>query len=176
GTERAALELWKSSLLGKALQRPDQVKKVLDNLRREGFAQTVQKVQQRLDVTRAMGYSCAGTVLEARDCEISPGTRVACAGTDAATHAETNFVPRNFIAAIPEGVSFEEAAFVALGGIALHAVHLSHAAKNEDVAVLGLGPVGLLLAQVLRASGCCVAGFDLREDRAWRDLICAKIE
>jgi predicted dehydrogenase/threonine dehydrogenase-like Zn-dependent dehydrogenase len=165
GTERAAVELGKSSLLGKALRRPDQVKKVLANLRREGLAQTVQKVQQRLDVTRAMGYSCAGTVLEARDCEISPGTRVACVGTDAATHAEINFVPRNLCAAIPEGVSFEEASFVALGGIALHAAHLSNAVPGENVAVLGLGPVGLLLAQVLRASGCRVAGFDLREDR-----------
>ncbi len=165
GTERAAVELGKSSLLGKALRRPDQVKKVLDSVQREGLAQTVQKVRQRLDVTRAMGYSCAGTVLESRACEFAPGTRVACAGTDAATHAEINFVPRNFCAEIPEGVSFEEAAFVALGGIALHAVHLSQAAPGEDAAVLGLGPVGLLLAQVLRASGCQVAGFDVREDR-----------
>ncbi len=165
GTERAAVELGRSSLLGKAMRRPDQVKKVLENLRREGFSATVQKVQQRLDVTRAMGYSCAGTVLEARECEIAPGTRVACVGTDAATHAEINFVPRNLCAAIPDGVSFEEAAFVALGGIALHAMHLSNAMPGEHVAVLGLGPVGLLLAQVLRASGCRVAGFDLREDR-----------
>lgn len=165
GTERAAVELGRSSLLGKALRRPDQVKKVLENLRREGFSATVQKVRQRLDVTRAMGYSCAGTVLEARECEIAAGTRVACVGTDAATHAEINFVSRNFVAAIPEGVSFEEAAFVALGGISLHAMHLSNATPGEDVAVLGLGPVGLLLAQVLRAAGCRVCGFDLREDR-----------
>ncbi|MBI3663811.1 MAG: bi-domain-containing oxidoreductase [Acidobacteria bacterium] len=168
GTERAALELGRSSLLGKALRRPDQVKKVLDNWRREGLRQTVQKVQQRLEATRAMGYSCAGTVLESRACEIAPGTRVACVGTDAATHAEINFVPRNFVAAIPDGVSFEEASFVALGGIALHAAHLSSrgvGSTGENVAVLGLGPVGLLLAQVLRAAGCRVAGFDLREDR-----------
>jgi predicted dehydrogenase/threonine dehydrogenase-like Zn-dependent dehydrogenase len=165
GTERAAVELGRSSLLGKALRRPDQVKRVLENLRREGISATLHKVQQRLDVSRAMGYSCAGTVLEARECELAPGTRVACVGTDAATHAEINFVPRNLVAAIPEGVSFEEAAFVALGGIALHAMHLSNAEPGENVAVLGLGPVGLLLAQVLRASGCHVCGFDLREDR-----------
>lgn len=165
GTERAAVELGRSSLLGKALRRPEQVRKVLDSLRREGISKTIRKVQQRLDVTRAMGYSCAGIVLEARNCEIPPGTRVACAGTDAATHAEINFVPRNLCAVIPEGVSFEEAAFVALGAIAVHAMHLSQAQKGERVAVLGLGPVGLLLAQVLRATGCHVAGFDLREDR-----------
>jgi polar amino acid transport system substrate-binding protein len=165
GTERASVELGRASLLGKALRRPDQVRRVLDNLRREGLRQTVQKVQQRLDTSRAMGYSCSGVVLEALDCELAPGTRVACTGTDAATHAEINFVPRNLCAAIPEGVGFDEAAFVALGGIALHAVHLSGAGLGEDVAVIGLGPVGLLLAQALRAAGCRVAGFDLREDR-----------
>ena len=165
GTERAALELGRSSLLGKALRRPDQVRKVLDTLRREGFRQTWNKVQARLDSSRAMGYSAAGVVLVARDSDFTPGDRVACVGTGAATHAEINFVPRNLCARIPDNVSFEEAAFVALGGIALHALHLSEARLGEDVAVLGLGPVGLLLAQCLRAAGCRVAGFDLREHR-----------
>jgi polar amino acid transport system substrate-binding protein len=165
GTERATIELGRSSLLGKALRRPDQVRRVLDNLRREGLAQTWNKVQARLETTRPLGYSCAGIVLESRECELAPGTRVACAGTDAATHAEVNFVPRNLCATIPEGVGFEEAAFVALGAIALHAVHLAQPGIGEEAAVIGLGPVGLLLAQILRASGCRVAGFDLREDR-----------
>jgi polar amino acid transport system substrate-binding protein len=165
GTERASVELGQASLLGKALRRPDQVRKVLDSLRRDGLKQTWRRVQQRLDVARALGYSCSGIVLESRDCEVVPGTRVACAGTDAATHAEVNFVPRNLCAAIPEGVSFEEAAFVALGGIALHAMHLASPGLGDDVAVIGLGPIGLLLTQVLRAAGCRVAGFDLRGDR-----------
>lgn len=165
GTERATVELGRSTLLGKALRRPDQVRKVLDNLRREGLRATVNKVQQRLDVTRALGYSCAGVVLESRECALRPGDRVACAGTDAATHAEINFVPRNLCAAIPEGVSFEDASFVALGATALHAARLGGSAIGEDVAVLGLGPVGLLLAQILRAAGCRVCGFDLRADR-----------
>ena len=162
GTERAAVELGRSSLLGKALRRPDQVRKVLDNLRREGIWPTVHKVRQRLEVTRAMGYSCAGVVLESRESTLRPGDRVACAGTDAATHAEINFVPRNLCVAIPRGVEFEDAAFAALGGIALHAARLGEAALGEDVAVVGLGLVGLLLAQVLRAAGCRVAGFDPR--------------
>jgi polar amino acid transport system substrate-binding protein len=166
GTERAALELGKSSVLGKALRRPDLVRKVLENFRREGFWQTFRKVQQQLDVARALGYSCAGIVLETCDSDhLQPGDRVACAGTDAATHSEINFVPRNLCVRVPEGVSLEEAAFVTLGGVALHAVHLSQTAIGEDVAVLGLGPVGLLLAQLLRAAGCRVAGFDLRLDR-----------
>jgi predicted dehydrogenase/threonine dehydrogenase-like Zn-dependent dehydrogenase len=165
GTERAAVELGRSSLLGKALRRPDQVRKVLDNLRREGVWPTVHKVRQRLEVTRAMGYSCAGVVLESRESALRPGDRVACVGTDAATHAEINFVPRNLCVAIPEGIEFEEAAFAALGSIALHAARLGEAALGEDVAVVGLGLVGMLLAQVLRAAGCRVAGFDPREDR-----------
>ena len=166
GTERATVELGRSSLVGKALRRPDQVRKVLENLRREGLWQTYQKVQQRLDVTRALGYSCSGIVLEARGCDhVRPGDRVACAGGDAATHAELNFVPRNLCVPLPAQVTFEEGSFVALGAIALHAAHLGAPFVGDRVAVLGLGPLGLLLAQILRAAGCRVAGFDLRNDR-----------
>lgn len=166
GTERATVELGRSSLLGKALRRPDQVRKVLDNLRREGLRQTYRKVQQRLDVTRPLGYSCSGLVLETLDTShVRPGDRVACAGTDAATHAEINFVPRNLCVPIPPQVGFDEAAFAALGAIALHAVRLGGSAIGETAAVLGLGPVGLLLAQILRAAGCRVAGLEVRDDR-----------
>ena len=90
---------------------------------------------------------------------------MACAGTDAATHAEINFIPRNLAAAVPEGVSFEDAAFSALGSVALHAMRLGETGLGDDVAVIGMGLVGLLLAQVLRAAGCRVAGFDVRADR-----------
>ncbi len=166
GTERAAVELGRSSLLGKALRRPDQVRKVLDKLRREGVRQTWRAVEQRLDVTRALGYSCAGVALDTRDCDhVRAGDAVACAGLEAATHGEINFVPRNLCARVPPGVGMDEAAFVALGATALHAVHLSGAAIGESAAVLGLGPVGLLLAQVLRAAGCRVGAFDLRAER-----------
>ncbi|MBI3405025.1 MAG: bi-domain-containing oxidoreductase, partial [Acidobacteria bacterium] len=155
-----------SSLLGKALRRPDQVQKVLDSVKREGFWQTYHKVQQKLDVTRALGYSCSGVVLETRCCDhVHAGDRVACAGTDAATHGELNFVPRNLCVPLPENVTFEEGTFAAMGAIALHAAHLGVPLVGENVAVLGLGPLGLLLAQILRAAGCRVAGFDLRTDR-----------
>jgi polar amino acid transport system substrate-binding protein len=165
GTERAAVELGRSSLLGKALRRPDQARKVLENLRREGLGSTLRKVREKLDVIRPLGYSCAGVVLESRQCALAPGDRVACAGTDAATHAEVNFVPRNLCARVPEGVSLEDAAFAALGGIAIHALRLGEAALGEEVAVVGLGVIGLILAQALRAAGCRVTGFDIRPDR-----------
>jgi predicted dehydrogenase len=165
GTERAAVELGRSTLLGKALRRPDQVRKVLETLRREGLGATLRKVRDRLDVDRPLGYSSSGVVLESRDAPFAPGDRVACAGTGAATHAEINFIPRNLCARVPEGVSMDEAAFAALGAIALHALRLGEAALGEDVAVIGLGLVGLILAQALRAAGCRVTGFDLRADR-----------
>jgi predicted dehydrogenase/threonine dehydrogenase-like Zn-dependent dehydrogenase len=166
GTERATVELGRSSLLGKALRRPDQVRKVLESIRRDGLLHTWHKVEQRLDVTRPLGYSCSGVVLESHECtHVRPGDRVACVGTDSATHAEVNFVPRNLCVPVPEKVSFEEASFAALGAIALHAVRLGGSAIGENVAVVGLGPLGLLLAQILRAAGCRVAGFDLREER-----------
>jgi predicted dehydrogenase/NADPH:quinone reductase-like Zn-dependent oxidoreductase len=165
GTERAAVELGRASLLGKALRRPDQVRKVLDTVRREGLGATLRKVREKLDVERAMGYSAAGVVLESRDAPFVPGDRVACAGTGAATHAEINFVPRNLCARVPQGVALDEAAFAALGAIALHALRLGEAALGEDVAVVGLGVLGLILAQALRAAGCRVTGFDLRADR-----------
>ncbi len=165
GTERAAVELGKATLLGKALRRPDQVRKVLDTFRREGLASTLRKVRDRLDVDRPLGYSSAGVVLESRDAPFAPGDRVACAGTDSATHAEINFIPRNLCAGVPDGVALDQAAFAALGAIALHALRLGEPALGEDVAVIGLGMVGLILAQALRAAGCRVTGFDLRADR-----------
>ena len=165
GTERAAVELGRASLLGKALRRPDQVRKVLEMFRREGLDATLRKVRDKLDVERAMGYSAAGIVLESRDTSFAPGERVACAGTDAATHAEINFVPRNLCARVPEGVALDDAAFSAIGAIALHALRLGEVALGEEVAVVGLGVLGLILAQALRAAGCRVTGFDLRPDR-----------
>ncbi len=165
GTERAALELGRSSLLGKALRRPDQVRKVLASLRRDGLAATARKVRDQLEVDRPMGYSCSGIVLDVQDAPFAPGDRVACAGTDAATHAEINFVPRNLCARVPQTVPMEEAAFAALGAVSLHALRQGEAAIGQDVAVVGLGLLGLILAQTLRAAGCRVTGFDLRPDR-----------
>ena len=165
GTERAAVELGNATLLGKALRRPDQVRKILETFRREGLASTLRKVRDRLDVDRPLGYSSSGIVLESHDAPFAPGDRVACAGSDAATHAEINFIPRNLCASIPQGVPLDQAAFAALGAIALHALRLGQPALGEDAAVIGLGLVGLILAQALRAAGCRVTGFDLRADR-----------
>jgi polar amino acid transport system substrate-binding protein len=167
GTERAAVELGRGSLLEKARRRPDLVRQVIENFRREGFWQTYQKVRSRLNRSRTLGYSSAGVVLASEGCdgEFSPGDRVACAGADYATHGEVIYVPRNLCVRLPDRVEFDEAAFVALGAIALHAVRVAETTIGERVAVVGLGLLGLLTVQLLKAAGCAVCALDLLPER-----------
>ncbi len=167
GTERATVELGRGGLLEKARRRPDLVRQVLENFRREGFWQTYQKVRSKLHRSRTLGYCSAGVVLASQGCdgEFSAGDRVACAGADYATHGEVIYVPRNLCVHIPERVEFDEAAFVALGAIALHGVRVAEAVIGERVAVVGLGLLGLLTVQLLKAAGCTVCGLDLRPER-----------
>jgi predicted dehydrogenase/threonine dehydrogenase-like Zn-dependent dehydrogenase len=162
GTERATVALGQASLVGKARQRPDLVKQVLDTVKREGVGAAVQKVQSRLDEWKALGYSSAGTVIEVGEgvTGFAAGDRVACAGQDYASHAEVVSVPVNLCAKIPEGVDLAHAAFTTLGAIALHAVRQADARIGENVAVIGLGLIGQLTVQILQAAGCRVTGFD----------------
>ena len=162
GTERAAVALGSKSLVGMGLERPDLVRQLFRRLRTSGVADVVAAVKVRLDAGVALGYSSAGEVLEVgRGAEeFSAGDRVACAGADYSSHAEVNWIPKNLCVRIPEGVDFEAAASVALGGIALQAVRVADVRVGERVVVLGLGLVGLLTAQVLKAAGCPVWGMD----------------
>jgi polar amino acid transport system substrate-binding protein len=153
GTERMALELGRKSLAGKARARPDLVKKVLEKLSRDGAVATARTVFAKLGVPNPLGYSAAGIVLDADDAPFAPGTRVAVAGARLANHAEVNAVPRNLCARIPDGVSDEDASFATLGAIALHGVRMAGVQLGERVAVVGLGLVGLLCMQLLRAQG-----------------------
>ncbi len=162
GTERATVALGQASLLGKARSRPDLVKQVFDTVKREGVAAAVQKVQSRLDAWKALGYSSAGTVIAIGEGVegFAVGERVACAGQDYASHAEIVSVPVHLCAKIPEGVELAHAAFTTLGAIALHAVRQAEARIGENVAVIGLGLIGQLTVQILRAAGCRVTGCD----------------
>jgi polar amino acid transport system substrate-binding protein len=163
GTERATVELAQKSLLGKARARPDLVKKVLERVARDGLVATGKAAFQKLDSPIPLGYSCAGVVLEVGDGVpgFSPGDRVACAGAKVANHAEINLVPHHLCARIPDGVADEDAAFVTLGAIALHGVRQAAPTLGEVFAVIGLGLIGQLAVQLLRASGCAVLGVDL---------------
>ena len=172
GTERAAAEFARSSLVGKARSRPDLVKQVLDKVRRDGLVHTANVAFARLDEPVAPGYATSGTVIAVAPGvgDIDVGDRVACAGATYATHAEINYVPKNLVVPVPrrrsgEYLGFDEAAFTTVGAIALHSVRLGAPQLGERVVVIGLGVIGLLATQILRAQGCRVFGVDLNPAR-----------
>src|SRR5258706_12068356 len=167
GTERMVVEFAEKSLVGKARSRPDLVKQVLDKARREGFVSTAQAAFNRLDQPMALGYSSAGTIIAlGKNMQgFKVGQRVACAGGGYAVHAEYNTVPRNLLMPLPKKVDFESAAFTTLGAIALHGFRLAGPRIGENIAVIGLGLVGLLTIQIASAAGCNVLGIDLDPKR-----------
>ena len=167
GTEGMLLALGKKSLLGKARARPDLVRQVLKKARVEGIKPTMEKVFAKLDEPIALGYSAAGDVVEVgrEAVGLKPGDRVAMAGAGYAAHAEFNLVPANLCARVPEGVSHADAAFATVGAIALQGVRQAQPLLGECVAVIGLGLLGLLTVQILKANGCAVLGVDLDEER-----------
>ncbi len=167
GTERMMLRLARKSLVGKARERPDLVRKVLNKLRRDGLLATFQAVRQQLDREVAVGYSICGEVLEAgvAAAEFAVGQRVACAGAGYANHAEVNYVPRLLAVPVPAPVSSEAAAYATVGAIALQGIRNANVRVGETAAVLGLGLLGQLSVQILRASGCHVLGIDVAKDR-----------
>lgn len=163
GTERSKIAAGRESLVGKARARPDQARQVLDKARRDGVRDTVTAVRTKLDQPTALGYSAAGVALEvgAHVRGIYPGDRVACGGGDYAVHADIVQVPGNLCVSLPDGVGFEAGAFATIASVALHGVHQADARLGERVAVIGLGLVGQLTAQILHAAGAIVMGVDL---------------
>lgn len=163
GTERSVIELAKKSLLGKAKARPDLVKRFLDKAKKEGYIKTFQEALGRLDNATPLGYSSAGVVIEvgANIHKISPGDRVACIGAGYASHAGYITVPENLCCKMPDTMEFEEASFAMLGIIALHGIRCSKLTFGSSVAVIGLGLLGLLTVQMLKAYGCRVIGTDI---------------
>jgi predicted dehydrogenase/threonine dehydrogenase-like Zn-dependent dehydrogenase len=167
GTERMIVEFAEKSLAGKARSRPDLVKQVIDKARREGLLNTAQAAFNRLDQPMALGYSSAGTIVAlGKNMQgFKVGQRVACAGGGFAVHAEFNVVPRNLLTPLPKKVDFESAAFTTLGAIALHGFRLAKPQIGDNVAVIGLGLLGLLTAQIATAAGCSVLGIDIDLER-----------
>jgi polar amino acid transport system substrate-binding protein len=163
GTERALAELGRKGLLGKARERPELIGKVWEKVKADGIADALASVRDKLDQSHAVGYSAAGFVLEAAPdvTEFRAGDRVACAGTDYASHAEVISVPRNLCVALPEQLTFAEGAFGTVGAIALQGVRLAEPTLGEAFVVIGLGLVGQLTVQLLRANGCRVFGVDI---------------
>lgn len=167
GTERNLVEFAQKSLVGKARSRPELMKQVLEKARREGLITTMQSAFNRLDQPLALGYSSAGTVLEigADVRDFQPGDRVVCAGGGYAVHAEYGLVPINLTAHLPDEVSFEEGAFSTIGAIALNGFRLAKPQLGERIAIIGLGLLGLITAQLADSAGCNVVGMDINPSR-----------
>lgn len=163
GTERMKVDQARMNLLAKARARPDKVRQVLQSVRQVGVLETYQKVRERLDALTPLGYSMAGTVVEAGRGvdEFSVGDRVACAGERIACHAEFVYVPRNLCVPVPPTVDLKDAAFTTVGAIALQGVRQAGVTLGESVLVVGLGLVGLVAVQILKAAGCRVIGVDV---------------
>jgi predicted dehydrogenase/threonine dehydrogenase-like Zn-dependent dehydrogenase len=163
GTERMKVQQARMSLMQKARARPDKVKQVMQSVKQAGLRETYNKVRERLDSLTPLGYSLAGVVEEVgSDIDaFAVGDRVACAGEGIACHAEFVSVPRNLCVPVPDGVDLKDAAFATVGAIAMNGVRQANVTLGDSVLVVGLGLVGLLGVQLLKAAGCRVIGVDL---------------
>lgn len=167
GTEGMKVREARMSLLEKARARPDQVLKVLETAQQQGIRVAYQKAMNKLDSLTPLGYSLSGVVVAvgAGAEEFHVGQRVACAGAGFANHAEFNFIPKNLAVPVPPTVGFDAAAFATLGAIALHGLRQGDLRLGETACVVGLGLVGQLLVQLLRAAGVTVIGVDPAPER-----------
>ena len=156
GTERMLVDFSKSNLLNKAKQQPDKVKVVLNKIVTDGLMTTIDAVKSKLDQPLPLGYCNAGVVLESDVSNFAVGDRVVSNGN----HAEVVRVPKNLCVKIPDGVDDESAAFTVLGAVGLQGIRLIQPTIGECFVVTGLGLVGLMCVQILRANGCRVLGVD----------------
>lgn len=163
GTEKMLVEFGKAGWLGKAKAQPEKVKQVLDKIRTDGLLPTLEAVFTKLGEPLPLGYCNAGTVVDvgAGVTEFQIGDRVVSNGP----HAGFVSVPKNLCARIPEGVPSEEAAFTVLASIGLQGIRLAAPTLGESIVVYGLGLIGLITVQLLRANGCHVIGIDIHPER-----------
>ncbi|MFQ6096896.1 MAG: bi-domain-containing oxidoreductase, partial [Armatimonadota bacterium] len=167
GTEKLMTDLARRSLLRKALARPDLVKRVMDKARTDGVGEALRQAMRRLDAPVPLGYSCSGVVVQVGPDvrEVCADQLVACGGHAAASHAEVVRVPRNLCVPVADGVEPEDAAFAFIGAIALHTVRMAQVRIGERVAIIGLGLLGQIAVQIVRAAGAEAFGLDLDESR-----------
>ena len=163
GTDRAIVGLAKKGYLGKALDRPDLAKKVINRARNEGFWSTFKVVQNLISEPLPLGYSLVGTASAVGQNVdgFSKNTRIACAGLGHANHAQTVCVPQNLCVNVPDNVSDEDAAYVTLGAIAMQGVRQAQQQVGSNILVIGLGLVGLITVQICVAAGYRVIGIDI---------------
>lgn len=163
GTEKDSVSKAKSSLLQRARKQPEEVKLVLDFIKKEGLLKTYKRVKSTLDSFKQLGYSAAGIVVESKSDKFRVGDKVAIGGAGIANHSEYCSVPQNLAVKIPENVDTLFAAYTTVGSIAMQGVRQSECVVGETVAVIGLGLIGLITVQILKAAGCKVIGLDVNE-------------
>lgn len=156
GTERMLVEFGKAGWIDKVRSQPDKVKMVLEKVKTDGLSATYDAVKSKLDQPLPLGYCNVGKVLDGSDTGFEKGARVVSNGH----HAEVVRVPKNLVAPIPDEVDDETAAFTVLGAIAMQGIRLVNPTVGETVVVTGLGLIGLLTVQILKANGCRVLGID----------------
>jgi polar amino acid transport system substrate-binding protein len=162
-----AVDEGKKSLIEKARERPELVKQVIERAKNEGLIKTFNAIRSKLGSSTALGYSAAGIVIDVGEdvTEFRAGMRVACAGAGYASHAEVLSVPKNLCVRLPDEVSFDAGAFGTLGAIALQGVRLADPTLGESMVVIGLGLLGQITVQLLKANGCRVFGIDLDTEK-----------
>ncbi|MFU1798030.1 bi-domain-containing oxidoreductase [Paenibacillus azoreducens] len=162
GLQTSGVPLWK-----RAVQQPDKVRKLMQIAAAQGLSHTRNMLKVKTGSGQPSGYSAAGTVIEvgAGITDLKAGDRVACAGAQFAHHAEIIRVPRNLVTPVPEGLEMAEASTVTLGAIAMQGLRRAAPTLGETFVVIGLGILGQLTAQLLKANGCRVIGTDLDKDR-----------
>jgi len=167
GTEIAGLTTSGTPLYKKVLSKPQNIKKALEMLRSEGVSRTIARVKGKFAQGSPTGYSASGVVLECGKeiKDLKPGNRVACAGAGISNHAEFIAVPRNLVIKVPDELTLDLASTVTLGSIAMQGVRRASPGLGEFVAVVGLGILGQLAVQMLKAAGCRVVGIDLDQRR-----------
>lgn len=166
GTEGGTVRSARKSLVGKAKERPAQVKQVIDTLAQQGVVQTYRAVSKKLDSYSPLGYSSAGIVIDvASDVRsINVGDRVACAGAGYASHAEVVAVPENLCVPVPPDADLAQASYNTIGAIAMQGVRNADLRLGETCLVIGLGLIGQITCLLLRASGVTTIGLDVSDE------------
>jgi len=167
GTESTAVKQAAMNIVSKAKARPDDVRKVVQNIRKQGLMATYKAVMNRLDSLTPLGYSASGTIVCVGEnaVEFQEGQRVACGGAGYANHAEYNFVPKNLVVPVPDGVSMAEAACTTVGAVAMQGFRQSNLSLGDTVVVIGLGLIGQIYLQIAKAAGSRTAGIDIKQER-----------
>jgi predicted dehydrogenase/threonine dehydrogenase-like Zn-dependent dehydrogenase len=167
GTEGGTVKLGRMGLLAKARARPEQAMKVIQLARAQGPLTAYAVARRALETPIVLGYSCVGEVIAVGDGvdHVRVGDIVACAGQGYASHAEVVSVPKRLCVPVPADLDTEQAAFATVGAIALQSLRVADVRLGDNVVVLGLGLIGLLVAQLLRAAGCRVFGLDIDAER-----------